>query len=747
MERKIYKLPNSDNKVPTNYIYNLLSSLLLIDINVSDDKKDCKVCYVDQSICVCDRDDIFFTNDKSSPFRASIKDCRFYPFIDFVTNYDLDTDSKTKSQFYYNPYCAVLYLSYDTIQKYLVDNRIMELSIDDHYDIIAKKITELQLLAQEELLTYLNYYRENNKMSFGELYDRMICSMVDPLSDRFYDKMMSTKSNKVYLIGNMNTIYQSYVLDNMVLSVIYLDMVYKFMTNDKGIYYNQLFCNLGRNPYAHLSNFNSYESVAKSIYYNLSNKNTPKREIKASRDYMFAPMVETIVSSNKLVYGYVGRRNLGEVFISPFASNGADLFFSNSICNIASTYWIINKIHSLLKEDKSYTNCYHNYCIYMPKIQTLTQSSINKKDSMLTRILVNQSIYEYITRDIDKQIKNNKFSYMYSYGELAMYPSIDPASSALIDFDELPLHVIKDTTNDASFTSCLGNSVFKGHIQSHVSGVHYNDRHQYMAPIWLRPLYERELFVKYGIQSHKIIKYAKSNNTIRSINFEDPSHNKDNRSFLLNLNNNNRLHFIDSLNPIDRLNHKDRVMSSIDNQDIDDNLHIMRCSISTMMCVRCYMISIIHMIASDSKFQYIVSAPTKNETILFKKDFSATSTKTANILFKDFVKLNGVDLTIGLTDVDTNKINNGFYNNVCYVLPLSCNNIIPSKIFHNYKRICKMMSTNSTATKADRHSNIIKCNVFNALSATYIHDSLRISREQIEVLNVIVRGDMFGGVI
>lgn len=264
MERRIYKLSNSDNKVPTNYIYNLLSSLLLIDINVSDDKKNYKVCYVDQCICVCDRDDTFFTNDKSSPFRTSIKDCRFYPFTDFVTNYDLSADSKIKNQFYYNPYCAVLYLSNDTVQKYLVDNRIMELSIDDHYDIIAKKITELQLLAQEELLIYLNCYRENNKISFGELYDRMICSMVDPLSDRFYDKVMLTKSNRVYLIGNMNNIYQSYMLDSMVLSVIYLDMVYKFMTNDKGIYYNQLFCNLGRNPYVYLSNFNSYEKIGRA---------------------------------------------------------------------------------------------------------------------------------------------------------------------------------------------------------------------------------------------------------------------------------------------------------------------------------------------------------------------------------------------------------------------------------------------------------------------------------------------------
>ena len=57
-----------------------------------------------------------------------------------------------------------------------------------------------------------------------------------------------------------------------------------------------------------------------------------------------------------------------------------------------------------------------------------------------------------------------------------------------------------------------------------------------------------------------------------------------------------------------------------------------------------------------------------------------------------------------------------------------------------------MMSINPTETEADRHSSM-KCNVFNALSATYIHDSLRISREQIEVLNVIIRGDMFGGVI
>ena len=258
MERIRYTLGDGKNNIPTNYYYNLLSSLLLIDIN--QPVKDCKICYMDQVMYVCDKSDNFFTKDPKSELVITInhKYEYFFSFQDFVYNYDKSWDDRSTTPLFYNPYCCELEISYDTVKKYLIDSRILNLSVSKNYDIIAERITWLQLKAQEEPLVYLKRCR-STRVSFGELYERMIGSMTDPISDRFYTRVKN-KDEKIFLVGKMNNIYQSYVLDNMVLVAIYMDMLYKFMGNDKGPVYNKLFQSLGRYMYADASN-HSFEQI------------------------------------------------------------------------------------------------------------------------------------------------------------------------------------------------------------------------------------------------------------------------------------------------------------------------------------------------------------------------------------------------------------------------------------------------------------------------------------------------------
>lgn len=747
MERIQYRLGDGKNNIPTNYYYNILSSLLMIDINHPN--KDCKICYMDQVMYVCDKSDNFFTEDPKSELVNTInhKYEYFFAFQDFVCNYGKQWEDMSTAQLYYNPYCCELEISYDTVKKYLIDSRILSLSVSKNYDIIAEKITWLQLKAQEELLIYLKRCR-SSRISFGELYERMIGSMTDPLSDRFYTRI-TNKDDKIFLVGKMNNIYQSYVLDNMVLVAIYMDMLYKFMGNDKGPVYNKLFQSLGRYMYADASN-HSFESIGDTILLDVIHggvKSVRWNHIISTYDeFDFAPYVEPWVYYRNL-YGHVGRRSLEPKGISPLTSQGADLLLSNSIWNMINCYWIINQIHENLKDDKDHSH-YHNYSIYLPKIPSLhnPMDKLNTK-SLLTKILVNQNLYECMTSMNGDRYRAKAmrlcehayyYTYRYSYGELALYPNIDPKSSVLINIDGSPMFDTKATTAMHPISS-LGNSVFNGHIQSHVCGIEYNDRHQYTSPIWLRPLYDMELFVRYGIQSHKIPAYTDNRNKTpmwnAAISFRN--NNNDTNPWLMS----NRYSLMDTMIPRHRIIYGDRLMAYNNNNKSksytgDAHLNVIKCSIGTMLCVRCYMMSIIHMIASDSRYEYTVCAPTLLENKTFMKEFKYKHGKRFNTTYKDFDNIRVVDTMASNASGLESKYR------LCYMM-----NLKPTVSAVSATTRCYEMMTYKISNEEYMPSNKTKMRTFNALSTTFIHDSLRITREAIDVIGSIIKEDMFGGVI
>lgn len=752
MVRIRYTLGDGKNNIPTNYYYNLLSSLLLIDIN--QPVKDCKICYMDQVMYVCDKSDNFFTKDPKSELVITInhKYEYFFPFQDFVYNYDKSWDDRSTTPLFYNPYCCELEISYNTVKKYLIDSRILSLSVSKNYDIIAERITWLQLKAQEELLVYLKRCR-STRVSFGELYERMIGSMTDPISDRFYTRVKN-KDDKIFLVGKMNNIYQSYVLDNMVLVAIYMDMLYKFMGNDKGPVYNKLFQSLGRYMYADASN-HSFEQIGMSILQDviiggvdLVRKN---HMISTYDEFDFAPYIEPRVYSCS-GYGHIGRRSLNPITFSPLTSQGADLLLSNSIWNMINCYWIINQIHEQLKDNKDHAQ-YHNYSIYLPKIPSLHKQmdSLNTK-SLLIRVLVNHNLYEYMTNMNGDKYRSKAFilfehaynyTYRYFYGELALYPNIDSKSSMLINIDGSPMFNTKATSSMIHPISSLGNSVFSGHIQSHVCGVEYNDRHQYTSPIWLRPLYDMELFVRYGIQSHKIPMYTTNrdktplwNTMISSQN----NSNANNTSLWLMNNNPDRYLLMDTTIPRYRVISGNRLSSSDRNRSYmgDEHLNVMKCSMGTMLCVRCYMISIIHMMASDSRYEYVVCAPTQLENKRFMKEFKYRRIKRFNTTYKDFDNIRVVD-TLNLDSSDVSQLNLKYH--LCYMM-----NLKPASSAVSMTTRCYNMM-NYKVIDEEYLSDKVKMITFNALSTTFIHDSLRITRDAMDVIGSIIKEDVFGGVI
>lgn len=747
-------------KMPTNYYYNLLGALFLADINNSN--KQCRIYYIDHTVLIVDKSDEYNYIGKNLILGNN---CNFTKYPDF------SSEDSTKT-IMYNPYCMYMDISYSTVKNLLIDSGILEMSVRKNYDIIAKRITVIESCAQEELLKYLEDYRdryleEDNTIDFGDLYQEMIVMGANPLSSIFYDRISNQDSE--YLIGNMNSIYRFYILNNILLSMIYLDTVYKFMFNDrKHPIYNEIFKELG--AYCKAS-------------FDVDNNNTPffsntvSKVLYAIKDHVSISRALDTINGNRDKSMYIDTVYTGQRFVqnvsniltdtrdsneTPFSATNStvmfmdtkEYFLSNSLYNLVNFGSYINSITYLMKgnDDVNSKNRYQYYYLYLPDIYAsiCNVNDIKEKhlssDSILN-ILINNGRYEYMVNHADNKYRHRSHRYStlgsiseYTYGDLVLYPSIDPTSNTMVDINGLGMFpkdvddVIYESNEDAKASivrsGVLGSSVFSGHIQSYGNSTMIYDRHQYIAPIWIRPLYERELFNKYGMFTHVInkhcIPYSAGNYQFGLISSS--------------VSTTNLYPWIVSRGRINTYSMIPRYRYDMyydSNVSIRDTISVVKCSMATMILVRAYMIGVIHMIVSDGTFKYMVDKPTKSSEKLLKRDFRIIRRKCRNHVYDD---LNNISTcSVPMFDYDEG-LNGSIYRHAFFVPFISGNDSSIKRHLHcahlaNQNELAKMINKIP--------NNRVKVTaMFDMINEIYIYDSLRITPNMAQMLCNITKRDL-----
>ena len=281
MYKKYMLFKNKSSIIDNNFYHNLLNGIILADIN--NRNKECRIYYIDNEIVLCNKNDEIdrsFINGTNESLIESFELGFFKETIKFTDNCNKKVkDYNTK--IYYNPHCMVVDVSRDTVQRYLIDSRILELDIDTQYDIISEKITAIMMRAQTELQKYLRRIKKDKKIAFGNLYRRMILSCIDPLDqDQYYYVPIGNKDKITVLIGNMNNLHKRYMLDNIVLAMLYVNTVIRVQIQEEDINYYTFFTNLGE-FFGKIIEQKSHNSVFgfskfKTDWYNFLKINIPK---------------------------------------------------------------------------------------------------------------------------------------------------------------------------------------------------------------------------------------------------------------------------------------------------------------------------------------------------------------------------------------------------------------------------------------------------------------------------------------
>lgn len=710
-------LPNSMHN-HTNFYLNLLGGLTLCDINSKKDK-DCVIYYLDNHFVICNKDDETdreFLNGKHALFINS-KKMFYFPF-------NLDDNTAIR----YNPHSFRVELTRSTVMKYLIDSNLLFLDYERDYDLVSEKITSIMLRAQKELLRMLRRIKEGDKLTFTQFYNLFVNNLNEPLSDSFFHKIADIANGCTYLIGNFNSIYKAYYLDNYILSMIYMRTITQFQSNvsidDYILRYlgvsnlhlykkssntlNGVFKDRNErlvkklysvrkddNPIASFATLyekwvNEHEALKNGQFIKRNSLNAYGKsnfffKIKCAKlEDEYNRLANINNDSHSQDYGtYENTKNNISIMAIPYSDIGSYKYISipkdtsrpNQYFYMANT--IMNMIY--LSHEFSYDSKKQKhgrfgtkYRMFLPNIKLLVdKDNLNSIETILKKLNEFQHINNISIDNYEKmaEFKFNRRKQL-PYGIYALYSSVDNQSTMFVKSSEdvfidepLDYACYAEEKNDYSalyrslpsmffkrygtysnkpnidnvllyadklnngYVGVLAHNPFKGHIQAHHHSAYLYNRNGYKSPIWLRPLFNKETFLSGTMQSHVNHEYdigiGMQNSTVGPFNYimDDHIHCnavasdmiKDVRHMRMN---SFGIPFDKKIAAFKSQNTTSKVI-----QNKRYSIVSFLTSLSSMMLMRLYMVSIIHMIVSDNSDKYMIMAPTKKEDSLFKKCF------------------------------------------------------------------------------------------------------------------------------
>ena len=566
-----------------NFYINLFSIALLMDLDNDSDK------------------DIYILYNHNNKYYFAILDNRDkeikQDFDSIVTNFFnvessllkvIGNDDKEHNNILYDPMRMIVRISYET---FLMLDKILRLDFDHDYDNIIEAINKMQLRAQEKVLNKIREFI-HEKQDISNLLKTIISPIEKFMDDSFFYKYERTINKKQYIdyIVNYNTQYQYFYIDNL----LYMALYYRYMTlfqlnpfNPNITYekyerltYKYLMSSLGSIPFQHNKIFNCIMDISdkrKEKWFEENfNENTATiyngLRIYSERQYRF--------SNHKWI--------ANNICIESQLSNSIQNLY-NSIFNINNYIITVNKEARL--------------SLYTPSFENLSKKKFKSK---LSRALHNLNYIDYLGRNTNSnRPKSNTINKDTTYGELLLGAAIDTTGNF---FNHTPGYHGKQVDYN------MGFSPFQGYMQSNSHVILNNMHNQYHSSIWLRPLYQDQLY-NVGIMQNHLAPYnlVKTKNKILYNNYDDYNNNNSiHRSIedLYYISYNNKYNYNNAYPNIlytkTLINTSQSLPYYYLNNSNDYNYTYYQLSLASTILIRLYMIGILTTIAKVKNYESLV---------------------------------------------------------------------------------------------------------------------------------------------
>ena len=545
-----------------NFYVNLFNTLLLMDCN--NINKDVTVLY--------NGINIYYSKDEHK-----IED-----FIDYINIIENNSDKYKiiDNDKFFNPYNCIFNINHSTLNL-LINSNALTLDSEYNYDIIAKNLNNLILLAQKNLEKYLKN-SVKSKYSIYDLYNEYILSYYGKESNKVKERIYINIGDYIYC--NYDEVFKIY-LDNLKLITLYGKYLTKFqiefnsniLVNDK---IKEYINTLGIFPFSYIQNSENFYTDINTI------KNTTYIKNGSQFNYLYT---KNNFYSDR--YNKCNNKDNKNFYINTMYS------IPNSIFNLFSNLDTINRV---IEKENEFIK---KIVLYKPKFNNLSKSS--KTQYLISKIIMDAN---EISNDIDEfknrviGLKESNIQYR-SYGDILKYSSNDSDESFIIK--KLRFNIL-DTYN---------TSIFKGYIQNDKYYT-FSNKVKYNSSVWLKPLYKNDLLISRAFNPHLVRTYIPHSYFYRRYS---SSKNDDPKKFITD----NTYNAIDVLNhylptgnyfTIDIMNnntaflelHNSKNIFEIVTNDLNrdnslNNTTSYVVSLSSIFMLRSYMIGILEMISRSIK--------------------------------------------------------------------------------------------------------------------------------------------------